>query len=394
MTNAFGISFGLRLLAPLLLVCLSVNAFPSTALVKPVQHVNSVRNVELQRSHWSLDGEDSVTPFSGRSSPSRSSLNAVQLRSLFGFPTTAISNDVTTTARQSNKRTQVAEVVETALRTVSSSLDVTSKATKKLKTATQAISFLNWSEAVDETLMFVRNYWWLIPSFAALVPLFTTFVLGIGDAAMPHWWPVTPMDHIVKSPDAALVIGFFLGSNIAYFLSGSFLLCQFPFDRVDNTALPLASISNSKNLEGVALLRKIKHRLLATRMVPTRQSWLGLFLLWAGLISTIFHTEQALGSYAISNSLCYLDHAVAGTACFYYFHTCGRPSPRVWALGIAGLIALGVPLPGYAWLHSSWHFLSAAAATLWALESFGTRASSSSNMVEAISVDDATNATE
>jgi hypothetical protein len=392
MTNAFGTSryLVLPLVAPLL-VCLTVNAFHSTAVIKPVLPVNPLRNVELRNSHWSPDG-DSKNPFSTRPSGSSSSLNGVRIRSLPRFPTTSVSSDAAATSRRS-KPFQVAEVMsQTALRTLSS-LEVTAKATKKLKRATQAISFFNWSEAVDEVLIFARNYWWLAPSFAAFVPLITTFVLGIGDAAMPHWWPVTPMGHILKSPDAALVIGFFLTSNIAYFLSGAFLVRRFPFVRPDNAPSP-AAITTS-NTEGVALLLNMKKQLLATRIVPTRQTWLGLFLLWAGLISTIFHTEQALGSYAISNSLCYLDHAVAGTACFYYFHTCGRPSPRVWALGIAGLIALGVPLPGYAWLHSTWHFLSAAAATLWALESFGTRASSSSSsMVEVVSVDDAKIATE
>ena len=93
-------------------------------------------------------------------------------------------------------------------------------------------------------------------------------------------------------------------------------------------------------------------------------------MLSSGLISTVFHTEQALGSYALANSLCYIDHAIAGTATFYFFHTCGLPSKRVWALGVAGLACLAIPHPAYAWLHSSWHFLSAGAATLWALESF------------------------
>jgi hypothetical protein len=96
---------------------------------------------------------------------------------------------------------------------------------------------------------------------------------------------------------------------------------------------------------------------------------LGVWILLAGAVSTIFHSVQALGSYVIAESLCYVDHGVAISAFLYYFKTCGFPSKKVWALGIAGLLALVFTHPFYAVLHSLWHFLSAAAATLWAIES-------------------------
>ena len=95
---------------------------------------------------------------------------------------------------------------------------------------------------------------------------------------------------------------------------------------------------------------------------------LGLWILTAGLISTVFHSVQALGSYSVAESLCYIDHGVAISASFYFLDTCGLPSKRVLALGLAGLAALAFTYPSYAFLHSSWHFLSAAAATKWAIE--------------------------
>lgn len=229
-----------------------------------------------------------------------------------------------------------------------------------VKETTQNFSS-SWSEYLQGAGKYVANYWWIHPSVLAIWPLVTNFALKTGDAAMPHWWPVTRMDHIVASTDAAMVIGFFLWSNIAYFLSGAYLVKKFPFVNSQQQQ------QQSNASDSTSLLSKVKQ---FTQYAPTRQTWLGLLLLLSGLISTIFHTEQALGSYAIANSLCYIDHAIAGTSTFYFFHLCNPPSKKVWTLGIAGLAALSIPLPGYAWLHSLWHCLSAAAAVLWALESF------------------------
>ncbi|CAB9507562.1 expressed unknown protein [Seminavis robusta] len=307
-----------------------------------------------------------------------------------GYHASETSTDTaasTTATARSSKRALVAQSSQTAL---GSALQVT---TRKLKTATQSLPFFNWNDALDQVLFFIKTYYWVLPSFLALVPLYTTFVLGIGDAAMPHWWPVTKMDYILKSPDAALVIGHFLASNIAYFLCGGYLVKKFPFVKPEQQETSKTTTINESVGRASSVLAAtttavvgFKDRLLTMKLIPTQQTWLGLLLLSAGVISTIFHTEQALGSYALSNSLCYLDHAVAGTATFYFFHTCGKPSPRVWALGVTGLAFLSIPLPGYAWLHSAWHYLSAAAATLWALESHCPTMQSTA-MVQVISLD-------
>jgi hypothetical protein len=150
---------------------------------------------------------------------------------------------------------------------------------------------------------------------------------------------MTNIDHILASGNGGPVIAWFLFSNIAYFFSGSYIVKKFPPAK-----------------RGPWLC------------VPTRYTMLGLWILAAGLISTIFHSVQALGSYSVASSLCYIDHGFAISACFYYFETLPRPSRRVWAIGLAAIPALVITYPGYAWLHSAWHFLSAAAATLWAVE--------------------------
>lgn len=151
------------------------------------------------------------------------------------------------------------------------------------------------------------------------------------------------MDYIRQSRDASLVIGGFLLSNVAYFISGTLLLNRFPFRAMEKGMV---------------------------RVQPTKFTMLGIWILLAGAVSTIFHSVQALGSYAIAESLCYIDHGVAISACFYYFKTCGLPSKKVWTLGMAGLAALVCTEPGYAILHSTWHFLSATAATKWAIEGY------------------------
>jgi hypothetical protein len=65
-----------------------------------------------------------------------------------------------------------------------------------------------------------------------------------------------------------------------------------------------------------------------------------------------------------------LDHAVAGSATLYFLDTCGVPSRMVLLIGAVALVALVVTSPGYAFLHSSWHYLSAVTATKWALDGY------------------------
>ena len=194
-------------------------------------------------------------------------------------------------------------------------------------------------------MKFLRQTWWLCPMLLALVPFYSALFLG-KCASMPEWWQVVKMDTIRQSNDAALIIGGFLVSNIAYFASGAFLLTRFP----------------------VRSIKKRESRF--PRLKPTSFSMLGIWILLAGTVSTIFHSVQALGSHAISESLCYVDHAVAISAAFYFLKRCGFPSRRVLAIGIASLATLVYWHPAYAAIHSLWHFLSAATATQWALEGY------------------------
>lgn len=189
----------------------------------------------------------------------------------------------------------------------------------------------------------IQKYWWCFPMLLALVPPYCVLFKG-SFASMPDWWSVVHMDHIAASDNASWIIAPFLGSNVAYVLSGIYLLKQFRFF--------------DKSQSGSLVFR------------PTKFSMLGVWVLVAGLISTIFHSVQALGSYQIAESLCYLDHAVAGSAVFYFFDTCGVPSKMASIIGAVAIVTLVVTTPSYAWLHSSWHYLSAATATQWALDGY------------------------
>lgn len=197
----------------------------------------------------------------------------------------------------------------------------------------------------DTSIDLLLKSWYALPMFLALVPLYCTF--GAKTCArMPHWWPVINIDHVMASGNGGPVIAWFLFSNIAYFASGSYIVKQFP-------------PTMTKQQGPWRLLRCA---------VPTRYTMLGVWILAAGLVSTIFHSVQALGPYTMAEALCYVDHGFAISACFYYFETLPRPSRRVWAFGLTGIATLVITDPGYTWLHSTWHFLSAAAATLWAVE--------------------------
>jgi hypothetical protein len=191
----------------------------------------------------------------------------------------------------------------------------------------------------------VRQYWWLSPMSLAIIPLYCAIFKGTC-ATMPDWWNVVPMEHLAGAENAPWIIGHFLGSNLSYFISGAYLI-----------------------LKRFPLLRKSKTEGIKIRL--TKFSMLGVWITLAGAVSTVFHSVQALGPYPLAQSLCYLDHAVAISAFCYFVETCGCPSKRVLSMGGASLMTLCVTSPGYTLLHSSWHYLSAATATLWALEGYG-----------------------
>jgi len=185
----------------------------------------------------------------------------------------------------------------------------------------------------------------------ALIPPYCVIFKG-SYASMPNWWSVVKFDHIASPDNASWTVATFLGSNVAYALSGTYLIKRFRL------------LKTSQN-DG--------HQFRQTKF-----SMLGVLVLVAGLISTVFHSVQVLGPYALAENLCYLDHAVAGSTVLYFVDTCGIPSKMTTFIGILALITLVITTPNYTCLHSFWHYLSAATAILWALDGFSKSSDSDS----------------
>jgi hypothetical protein len=211
----------------------------------------------------------------------------------------------------------------------------------------------SWSSSLQEQfLRTFRRVWWMMPLVLALVPPYCAITKGTC-AAMPDCWRVVNMGYIAAAENAHWVIGPFLASNISYLWSGAYLMHKFRLFR-----------------GGSARKRRWWRGL---QITPNRFAMLGVWVALAGLISTIFHSVQALGSHSLAESLCYIDHAVAMSAILYFFDTCGVPSKSVSLIGALAIVTLVITAPGYAWLHSTWHYLSAVAATRWALEGYESR---------------------
>jgi hypothetical protein len=173
---------------------------------------------------------------------------------------------------------------------------------------------------------FLKHCWWSLPMLLCLIPVYT-HAIHATPAVTPSWWKLVSCRHLLRE---TLHVAAFLGSNISYYAAGVYLLAG-----------------------------------------PKFPVGLGVGVLSAGTVSTVFHAVQALGDYRLAESLCYLDHGVAISSALYFWHTCGRPSRLTWMLGVAGLVALAAPAGGgdvYPGLHSAWHFLSAGAAVAWALD--------------------------
>ena len=183
------------------------------------------------------------------------------------------------------------------------------------------------------SLSFLKRWWWAFPMALALVPVYSTLVLNVLPS-MPHWWPLTKMDQLLNSPSWGLIVTVFLSSNAFYFASGLYLLIR--FSRKGNA------------MQGYNML--------------------GGLVLTAGVVSTVFHYFQALGSFRVAEALCYLDHAVAITSILSFWHRCGRPGRVATTMSLVGVCTLAItdPLHIYPYLHSAWHGLSAGAAVFWA----------------------------
>ena len=152
------------------------------------------------------------------------------------------------------------------------------------------------------------------------------------------------MEHIAAADNANWIIGPFLGSNIAYALCGMYLMKRFRTFR--------------RSQSGKLVFR------------PTKISMLGVWVCISGLVSLVYHYVQALGPHALAENFCYLDHAVAGSATFYFTDTLGAPSKMTWVIGVMALVTLVASTPNYASIHSCWHYLSAATAMRWAHDGF------------------------
>ncbi|GKY98203.1 hypothetical protein MPSEU_000778000 [Mayamaea pseudoterrestris] len=201
----------------------------------------------------------------------------------------------------------------------------------------------------------LSDSWWAFPMTLCLVPVICKFMLNM-DATTPAFWKMVDMQFVHSLPHGAATVGAFLFSNIAYFMSGLYLLLK----------------STSQSIKTTTLGRLSDSRLPQIQLPPlTRTSALGYWILAAGLISTLFHSVQALGDYTVAESWCYLDHGIAISAGLYFWKVCGPPAKHALSFGVPGLVCLAVtPQAAYTCLHSVWHFLSAGAAVAWGLQAY------------------------
>lgn len=226
----------------------------------------------------------------------------------------------------------------------------------------------------------LRRYWWSLPLLLCLVPLYTCAVHKCPPAT-PGWWKLTNLDHLwhsnhspVDAAHTSSLLSLFLVSNVSYFIGGIYLLQQYPLllrERHDtrfDTALSHSPPGSSRG----AMLPLLGSWLGSSRTfrsrVPSGGTWLAVWLLLAGSVSTLFHAVQAFGEYSVAEGWCYLDHGVAIAATLYFAHYCHAPRTPALILGLIGVAALALPLPGYLGWHSAWHFVSAGAAVLWATQ--------------------------
>jgi len=210
----------------------------------------------------------------------------------------------------------------------------------------------------------IKKSWWCFPMFIALIPPYTTLVLGT-NARMPSWWAF-PTLHSHGSTTSTLnwMMIRFLSSNLSYILSGLYLLLpQHVWKR---------NMSNRQNASNIDFEKE--STTLSSFQASSYPPLLGISIVTAGIISFTYHTYQALGSLIIAEHLCFIDHAFALTSGLFFLKTCGIPSPSTLLIGMLGLITLAnfnfleafFGAYRYAEIHSIWHWLSAGAAVSWA----------------------------
>ena len=277
----------------------------------------------------------------------------------------------------------------------------------RTRRTTKALFF--FQRFVGTVKSYWEEYWWMSPMVLLLVPLYTCIFLQT-HAAMPSWWQVTNMDHIhhhstttaaAAASDASssllsstfVLLGTFLGSNIAYFISSIYLAIRFGMIRVKKKKQGITEVEDDgfhyfdtkeqKQEQQGQKKNQQQQKTTNLHAVAVHVQWppvvpnfafLALWIGTAGVVSTVFHSVQAFnGCRGFAETLCYVDHAVAITAGLYFWKTCGRPTTTVALIGAVSLVTLVVTEPGYALLHSSWHLLSAITATRWALDGYARR---------------------
>lgn len=202
----------------------------------------------------------------------------------------------------------------------------------------------------------IQKSWYLFPLFIALIPVHSVLILK-EQPQMPSWWA---LQHISRDTTKYL-IGIFLASNIAYILSGAYLLFPHVFIRPSRRRLFFSDISD-KQKENHDITTSTTKDIIPLKEYPPI---LGLSLLVCGTISIIYHAFQTMGLTNTAEGLSYVDHGFALASGLTFLRKCGIPSMKTMMCGFTGLFFLSNNFM-YVELHSIWHILSAVAAISWA----------------------------
>jgi hypothetical protein len=221
------------------------------------------------------------------------------------------------------------------------------------------------------------NFWYLLPSILCFVPLYTILVWQTTPVT-PDVWKLVNMDFVWRAQHAISIIFAFLASNTSFFIAAIYLLQHSDDTNISKSRRIIQNNDTINNNTDQNNIDPIKQQPSSSSSLSSPSiklpATLGYWVLSAGIVSTLFHTVQAIGNYRIAEALCYIDHGIAGTAICHFYYKCGRPSFRTILCGMIGLCTLAFPitliyLPLYTFLHSLWHILAAFTAVLWAKDS-------------------------
>mmetsp|Transcript_11698 Transcript_11698/g.21883 ORF Transcript_11698/g.21883 Transcript_11698/m.21883 type:complete len:409 (+) Transcript_11698:170-1396(+) len=206
-------------------------------------------------------------------------------------------------------------------------------------------------------LFALEKCWWCIPMMILMAyPLYSLLVIS-RFPKMPSWWAIKDVTHLQQMP---VLCSGFLGSNLSYFISGSYLLGKRMTIAPHVSNLPALSRQNTKEQ---VVMKNNPARDIA-RYYPT----LGIMVIASGFISFVYHAFQSLGHLGVAETLCFIDHGVAFSSFCCFLKTCGFPSIRTLGIGIPSMALLLFPGDSYPLIHSIWHATSASATVSWALD--------------------------